>query len=222
MEPKLNEFISFLKSKGANECFHKTSTFLHHLLGVHHILQAWKAPIEVCRLGLFHSIYGTSWVSLKICSDRKELQDLIGKEAEELVFDFCNLNRMKFTFEFVLGQLYHQSCNKSMIDEYTEFEGKKMSKRRIAIFILLTLSDWLDQWVAWQDDLFQTEKRKDLAEFFIDCLEDKKGTENANAIWPGNHKPGLYLHVLSRLNQVLQKCNQSDLTCPILLSPISL
>ena len=105
-KPKLKEFISFLKSKGANECFHKTLTFLHHLLGVHDILQAWKAPIEVCRLGLFHSIYGTSWVSLKICSDRKELQDLIGKEAEELVFDFCNLNRMKFTFEFVLGQLY--------------------------------------------------------------------------------------------------------------------
>lgn len=213
MDLESREFENFLQSKKADQCFHKDGTFLSHLLEVYRIIKNWNAPEEVCRFACFHSFLGTSWVTVDLGSDRKELQDLIGEKAEALVFHFSKMDRMRFTFELVLGKLYDMS----VIPDTVMFDGEAVSKRTIAIYILVTIADWLQQFSSYMDNLFQVDKRGDLATFFQDILEKKVDRlENPAAIWPGNWRPANFLHVLSRLNRVLQKCEQKDLVCPIL------
>ena len=54
----------------------------NHCLGVFTFLYLANAPNFVCLAGLFHSIYKYGYT-------RIEVIDLIGKEAEELVYLFC-------------------------------------------------------------------------------------------------------------------------------------
>jgi hypothetical protein len=162
------------------------STFLSHLVEVGKILENWKVPQDIVLLGIYHSLYGNKWISTDLVCERKELESLIGPEAEKLVFQFCRLDRMKFMFQLVLKQL----AKENQIPEIIDFEGEKLTKREVAIFIITTLSDWLSQWSHFQDDLFQIEKRhalgKDLASFFEEFMQDKNNItlQNAASIWP--------------------------------------
>lgn len=213
MEKKKDqEIMAFLQSKKADQCFHKESTFLSHLMSVAQILRTWKAPEVLVRAGALHSAYGNSWVNLTICCDREEVKTLIGEEAEDLVHQFCTIDRMRFMFQSVLPKL-----EKVLVVPFeVETKGTRMSKRRVGELILLTLADWIQQWSHFQDDLFQIDGNQDLASFFTRELEKKKEKkENVQAIWPQTHQPGLFLHVLSRLNQVLVKCEEKDLVCPL-------
>lgn len=220
----MEKYVQFLKQKGADQCWHKDSTFLSHLVEVGKILENWRVPQDIVLLGIFHSFFGNKWISTDILCERKELEGLIGPEAEKLVFQFCHLDRMKFMFQLVLKEL----AKESPIPEIIDFEGEKLTKRQVAIFIITTLSDWLSQWNHFQDDLFQIEKRhalgKDLASFFEEFMQDKDNItlQNAASIWPQSHVPGLVLHILSQLNQVLIKCEEKDLQCPILPHILSL
>ncbi len=73
-------------------------TLFEHLDGTAKLLIDWEQGIHVTQAGLFHSIYGTS--QFKHCSfpieGRHIIRRLIGAEAEELVFEFCTINRSKF------------------------------------------------------------------------------------------------------------------------------
>lgn len=63
------------------------------------ILHAWGQPQDVCRLGMFHSVYSNSFVAMGVldpCSDRRALQALIGQKAEDLVYKFCSIDRDDF------------------------------------------------------------------------------------------------------------------------------
>ena len=61
---------------------------IKHLVGVHDILVANGAPRYVCDAGLFHSIYGTIYFNTQSTNNREEVRQLIGTEAEELVYLF--------------------------------------------------------------------------------------------------------------------------------------
>ena len=56
--------IEALKQRGAHRCWHKHSTFLQHLTGVHNILRLWGQGTTIGRVGLFHSAYSNSYVNL--------------------------------------------------------------------------------------------------------------------------------------------------------------
>ncbi|UEL30073.1 DUF6817 domain-containing protein [Pseudarthrobacter sp. L1SW] len=68
---------------------------MHHLFGVHQILVAWGCAPAVCTAGLFHSTYGTEFYtdSLFDIAERQRLKQLIGNEAEALVYAFCRISR---------------------------------------------------------------------------------------------------------------------------------
>ncbi len=69
---------------------HSGVTLFHHLLGTYRILKAWGCDDDLCAAGLFHSIYGTpAYLDGPLpVSGRGELRDLIGGQAEELVYQF--------------------------------------------------------------------------------------------------------------------------------------
>ena len=82
----LTNSIKALKERGAHRCWHKHSTFLEHLLGVHNILRLWGQGRQIGRVGLFHSAYSNSYVNLALfdpAQERQTMKELIRDDAEE-------------------------------------------------------------------------------------------------------------------------------------------
>jgi len=83
--------INFLKELGTETTLHSGGSLFDHLVGVSQILKEMNAPQHVQDAGLFHSIYGTYKFQHQTISDRNVIQNLIGEEAEYLVYMFCYL-----------------------------------------------------------------------------------------------------------------------------------
>ena len=86
--------IDFLKSIDATYTKmhdYDCGVLLEHLIGVHDILKELNVSEHIQDAGLFHSVYGTPYFKEKMTIDRDVVCKLIGDDAEELVYIFCNL-----------------------------------------------------------------------------------------------------------------------------------
>ena len=75
-------------------------TLFDHLKGTYDLLKSWDNQGDVCMAGLCHSIYGTQifkHISANI-TERPKIQEVIGKQAEELAYLFCASDR-KFLYD---------------------------------------------------------------------------------------------------------------------------
>jgi PHD/YefM family antitoxin component YafN of YafNO toxin-antitoxin module len=93
IEPNLETFLtSHLRTQ---DIAHSGRDLYEHLAGTHDLLQAWGNARPVCVAGLFHSIYGTwHFRHQAFPIDRRAvIRDLIGAEAERLVYIFCVAER---------------------------------------------------------------------------------------------------------------------------------
>lgn len=84
-----NDIFYYLKSTTQN-IPHSSRTLFDHLYGTYNILLKENRPEHICLAGLFHSIYGTNKFKHICETDRNKIIELIGKEAENLVWLFCN------------------------------------------------------------------------------------------------------------------------------------
>src|SRR5204862_4980019 len=86
-DPKYRTMIDFLRGLGTEDVPHSGDKgFLAHLVAVFRDLEAWNCDRDVCRAGLFHSIYGTELFrrfSLPL-ERRDEVRALIGERAERI------------------------------------------------------------------------------------------------------------------------------------------
>lgn len=90
-DPKINsERIRFLLDHTRN-IPHSEGTFFEHLFNTMLKLENINADHEVCKAGLFHSIYGTEFFNAGLYFDRKQIVDIIGEYSENLVHEFCSL-----------------------------------------------------------------------------------------------------------------------------------
>ena len=98
MDKKHREMTDFLVGLGAGTVSHSTGTYLAHLIGVHRDLENWGCDLDVCRAGMFHSIYGTeAFQWFKLALDRRgEVRGLIGERAERLAYLNCAMTRETF------------------------------------------------------------------------------------------------------------------------------
>ena len=82
---------------------HSGRSFVEHLLCTWRILADWRMPRAVCRAGFMHSAYSTSFYphALFRLDERTRLRQLIGREAEELAFRFCTMDRRGFWDQLV-------------------------------------------------------------------------------------------------------------------------
>ena len=88
--------FEFLIEQGTDQTRHSGRSLYNHLTGVYSKLYGWGCHPIVCDGGLYHSIYGTEYFKPKTLTleDRPIVRDLIGYEAEHLVYLFCTtLNR---------------------------------------------------------------------------------------------------------------------------------
>lgn len=83
----------YLISLGVKDIPHSGRTFYEHLCNTEQILRISRQPEHVCNAGLFHSIYGTNFFPQQTTNNRNEIKSVIGEEAENLVYLFCNAHR---------------------------------------------------------------------------------------------------------------------------------
>ena len=88
--------INFLENINANDKSHSGKTLIDHLVGVHDILKEWDTPQYLQDAGLFHSVYGTAVFKHQSTNDRDAVKELIGEQAEDLVWKFCNLTLPRY------------------------------------------------------------------------------------------------------------------------------
>ncbi|KAG0585692.1 hypothetical protein M758_2G029600 [Ceratodon purpureus] len=71
-------------------------------------------------------------------------------------------------------------------------EDVVLPRRLVALFVLLTMADFIDQLYGWQDALFKN-----------DDGEFRWAGNEWHALWPGSCKPGLFLTLISRMGVLL-------------------
>lgn len=95
MDEQLEIRLRFLRKASTEQMPHSEVGLFDHLLGTRRLLVEWEARPALCDAGLFHSIYGTDHYELTPIplSMRDEVRQLIGDEAESLVWLFCTMRR---------------------------------------------------------------------------------------------------------------------------------
>jgi hypothetical protein len=98
MDKQLKPLTDFLVELGIVKIAHTESTYLAHLIGVYHYMRRRRCTEEVCRAGMFHSIYGTElFQGFKLPLERRvDVRRLIGERAEKLAYLNCAMDRASF------------------------------------------------------------------------------------------------------------------------------
>lgn len=100
MDEQLENRLRFLRKASTEQMPHSEVGLFDHLLGTRQLLVEWESRLALCDAGLFHSVYSTEHYELKAIplSMRDEVRQLIGDEAESLVWLFC-MTRRKTLFD---------------------------------------------------------------------------------------------------------------------------
>lgn len=93
-DQKLQKIIVLLRELGADAIPHSSRSLLDHLIGTYDILNQWHCDSDVCKAGLFHSVFGTpSFPHALVADDYLDtIRDLIGERALLLVRMFSRMD----------------------------------------------------------------------------------------------------------------------------------
>jgi hypothetical protein len=86
---------AFLKSHGADQTPHVNSNLFTHLEGTCELLREWGNAAPLCLAGLCHAVYGTDGFPVAFLdpSQRSELREIVGAEAEAIVYFYASCDR---------------------------------------------------------------------------------------------------------------------------------
>lgn len=135
------KYADYFDSVGANTVGHTDKTYAAHAFGVAHDLGKWGADEDLCKAGVFHSIYGTELFQGFTLSleKREELKELIGERAEWLSYMNCAMHRPTFDESVFLSEGPYP-----FVDRFTN-ERMLLDDRDFNDLVVLQLCDWLEQ-----------------------------------------------------------------------------
>jgi hypothetical protein len=141
MSHELKNLTDFLRRIGIEEIPHSGKSYLAHLIGVYRDLETWGAPIDVCRGGMFHSIYGTEFFQgFKLpLEKRSEVRDLVGERAEYLGYLNCAMDRASF------DRAVEQGGGPYRIKDRLTGKELELSPSDFDDLCRIHLCDWLEQ-----------------------------------------------------------------------------
>lgn len=141
MDNDWKRLTDFLVNLGVDEVEHSSKSFLAHLIGVYKYMEARGCDQELCRAGMFHSIYGTElFQGFKLPLERRpEVRDLIGERAERLAYINCAMDRA--SFDRAAEKDEEAYC---FTDRITR-EEIRLSRRDFDDLCTMHLYDWLEQ-----------------------------------------------------------------------------
>ena len=131
----------FLVGMGVEQVPHTHKSYLAHLIAVFRSLEAQGYPLDVCRAGMFHSIYGTErFQGFTLPLERRdEIRGLIGDRAERLAYLNCAMDRASFDRALEQGVEPYR-----IIDRITG-EEVELSRADFDDLCGVHLFDWLEQ-----------------------------------------------------------------------------
>ena len=137
----LRKLTDYLVGLGLEKIGHTKKNYLAHLVAVYKGLQRWGCGGDVCRGGMFHSIYGTEmFQGFTLSLDRRgEVRGLIGHRAERLGWANCAMDRP--SFDRAVGQKQGPYRFRNRLDDGTI----EMDEQDFRDLCLIHLSDWLEQ-----------------------------------------------------------------------------
>lgn len=156
------QLTDFLVALGTDKVPHTNEFFLAHLIGVHRDLKAWGCDEELCRAGMFHSIYGTERFqrfSLPV-ERRGEVRELIGLRAERLAYLNCAMDRASFDSAVKNGD---GDDGFRIIDRLTG-EEIVLAREEFDDLCRVHLCDWLEQVPRSQEWNYRREAYRRMAE----------------------------------------------------------
>lgn len=128
-----------LKALGAEKLSHIHGDLEKHLQGTYDLLKNWGNDDYLCCAGLYHSVYGTAGFNDQLVGleQRDEIAQVIGSQAEELVYLFAACDR-KYTY----NQIKHAD-KPSFKDRFTG-EIFTLSEKILSDFSELTFANELE------------------------------------------------------------------------------
>jgi hypothetical protein len=141
MTAETKQLIDYLSGLGIDGVGHTGGSYLAHLASVYHLMESQACSPDVCRAGLFHSIYGTQlFQGFKIGLDRRpELRDAIGARAERLAYLNCAMDRATLDAAVERGDGPYRVTDRLTGDEVT------LSREDFDDLCRVHLFDWLEQ-----------------------------------------------------------------------------
>lgn len=138
---RIKPLVDFLRSVGVEAVGHTNKTYLSHLVGLYRLLEARGCSEEVCRAGMFHSIYGTElFQGFKLPFEcRGEVRALIGERAEQLAYLNCAMDRASFDAAAARGKPPYRFVNRVTGESVEQTPDDFDDLCRIHLY------DWLEQ-----------------------------------------------------------------------------
>jgi hypothetical protein len=141
MDKSYKRLTEFLAGLGVAHVPHTEKTYLAHLVGVYRLMEARGCTEELCRAGMFHSIYGTqSFQGFTLpLARRPEVADLIGERAERLAYLNCAMDRA------TLDSALERSEGPYPVTDRLTGEQVLLSRKDFDDLCRVHVYDWLEQ-----------------------------------------------------------------------------
>jgi hypothetical protein len=135
------DLTNFLVELGIDQIEHTEKTYLGHLIAVYRDLKSWGCDEDLCRGGMFHSIYGTQqFQGFTLPLERRgELREMIGERAERLGYLNCAMYRPVFDETAERGTPPYRFSDRITGEEI------ELSKEDFDDLCRIHLCDWLEQ-----------------------------------------------------------------------------
>jgi hypothetical protein len=141
MSTEFKRLTDFLVNLGVQDIDHTQKSYLAHLIGVYRLMEAEGCDTDLCRAGMFHSIYGTQqFQGFTLPLERRaEVRALIGARAERLAYLNCAMFRPTF------DQTIEQNEGPYRFKDRITGEESEMSREELDDLCRVHLYDWLEQ-----------------------------------------------------------------------------
>jgi hypothetical protein len=141
MDKDSRRLTDFLLGIGVEQVPHTHKSYLAHLIAVHGLLEKQGCPPDVCRAGMFHSIYGTErFQGFTLPLERRgEVRALVGDRAERLAYLNCAVDRASF------DRILDQPAEPYTIRDRITGAAVALSRADFDDLCRVHLYDWLEQ-----------------------------------------------------------------------------
>jgi hypothetical protein len=141
MHGNYKQMTDFLLGLGTEQVSHTEKTYLAHAIGVYRYMEARGCTEELCRAGMFHSIYGTElFQRFALPLERRpDVRALVGERAERLAYLNCAMDRVSFDRAVLRSEGPYR-----ILDRLTGAEVE-VSEEDLTDLCRVHLYDWLEQ-----------------------------------------------------------------------------
>ncbi len=163
-DPMYARAVELLERFGAVSVEHPSGTLDEHLRGTYEQLDRWGCSKDLCRAGLYHSVYGTEKFQKRTVplEARDEVREAIGERAEEIAYLYCVLSRQSLYRNLDVGAPYAVKTR----------DGGEMplSLAQLADLMALDLANRLEQLPRTRHDVVWMKRQREIYERAVPLL----------------------------------------------------